>query len=131
MIVVRPVPIGTGKLNSKAGQFEAWVGERMLLVSREPFLAAARVLLGDGVDPATPLHMRHFGNTKVAMTSTVGKAAGLRVKEGEGPPRLVPWRVPPQAGTSAGELHPCVQRETPLSDIGADTKRTSDAPARL
>jgi hypothetical protein len=45
-----------------------------------PFIDAARVLEGEGVDPATRIVMRHEGKDYDALTSTVGIAAGLDVK---------------------------------------------------
>jgi hypothetical protein len=45
-------------------------------------LDAARVLLAEGVDPATPIAMRHAGANHDALRSTVGAAAGLTVKDG-------------------------------------------------
>ena len=56
------------------GRFCAMVGSRMLVImSRTPFLTAARVLLADGVDPATPIRMRHDGSSVIALRSTVGR----------------------------------------------------------
>jgi hypothetical protein len=64
------------------GRFCAMVGSRMLVImSRTPFLMAARVLLADGIDPATPLRMRHEGSSVISFRSTVGAAANLTVKE--------------------------------------------------
>jgi hypothetical protein len=63
------------------GRFRASFGGRVLVeTSSTPFLDAARVLAGEGVDPATKIAMRHEGKDYDALTSTVGIAAGLDVK---------------------------------------------------
>jgi hypothetical protein len=64
------------------GRYAAHLGDRCVIASaREPFFAAARVLLAEGVDPGTPLTMRHAGSNTVALRSTVGAAAKLTVRE--------------------------------------------------
>ena len=81
------------------GRFCAMVGGRMLVImSRTPFLTAARVLLADGVDPATPIRMRHEGSSVIALRSTVGEAASLTVVErddGKTAPRFRPFKEYP------------------------------------
>jgi hypothetical protein len=59
-----------------------------------PLCSAARVLLSEGVQPETVLRMRHVGSDTIALTATVGTAAGLDVREetGDGKPRFVQWR---------------------------------------
>jgi hypothetical protein len=83
MITVIVDPIGLGR-------FRASLGDRVLCESRTPLLGAARVLLAEGVDPATPLAMRHRTSDTIAMRSTVGAAARLSVDEYG--PRFVPYR---------------------------------------
>ena len=51
------------------------LSERILCTSRQPFFDGARVLLAEGVEPATVYEARHQGSTRVAMRSTVGEAA--------------------------------------------------------
>jgi len=64
------------------GRFMACLGERVILESsRQPLLDAARFLLGEGVTPDTRIAMRHQGSPHVALSSTVGKAAKLEVKD--------------------------------------------------
>jgi hypothetical protein len=59
------------------GRFRAsWGGRVLVEASSTPFLDAARVLAGEGVDPATRIAMRHHGEDHDALTS----AAGLDVK---------------------------------------------------
>lgn len=66
------------------GRFAATLpnGEH-LVTSHQPLFAGARALSDRGVDPATPLTMRHAGSAHTAMRSTVGNAAGWTVKERE------------------------------------------------
>jgi hypothetical protein len=68
-------------------------GEERVLVRRthQPLLDACRVLVADGVNPATQIVMRHVGSQTDALVSTVGGAAKLRVKEDGAPPRFRPW----------------------------------------
>jgi hypothetical protein len=51
VITVKPV--------DRYGTFDAYLGERLLTTSHQPFLDSARVLLAEGIDPATPMVMRH------------------------------------------------------------------------
>jgi len=60
---------------------EARLADRLLCVSRQPFLDSARVLLGEAHDPSTALVMRHAGTE--SLRSTIGYAAKLTVKEPE------------------------------------------------
>ena len=70
----------------------AWIGDRLLVKSsRTPLLDAARMLSGEGVDPATRIVMRHQGKDYDALRSTVGTAAGLVVEEHDAP-RFRKWR---------------------------------------
>jgi hypothetical protein len=55
-------------------QFRVMVGGRVLAVSDEPLKAAARVLLAEKADPATPIMCRRIGQADER--STVGAAAG-------------------------------------------------------
>jgi hypothetical protein len=84
---------------AKAGKFEACVSDRLLCTSRQPLLDAARMLLAEGVDPATPIAMRHEGTGTDSLTSTVGKAAKLTVYETALGPKFGPW-VPFKWGSS-------------------------------
>jgi hypothetical protein len=82
------------------GRFAAYLGDRMLCVSETPLLSAARVLQAEGVPATTRLEMIHEGSAIVAMRTTVGVAAGLRVSETGSMPRFVPWRPDQLPGNS-------------------------------
>jgi hypothetical protein len=77
------------------GRFEVRLGDRVILKSsRQPLLDAARVFLAEGVPPDTRIAMRHAGSDHDALSSTIGKAAGLTVAErdrGNGP-YFEPWQ---------------------------------------
>jgi hypothetical protein len=83
-----------GKAYSTRGQlFDGAIdGRGIVKRSSTPFFAAARVLLAEGVDPATKFVMRHEGSPYDALRSTVGGAAKLTVADGStGKPVFVPW----------------------------------------
>jgi hypothetical protein len=77
-------PAGAGKFTAYLDGHEL----RELCVSTKPFLDGARVLLAEGVDPATVPAMRHAGNNTLTLRSRVGVAAELTVLEGDGRPRF-------------------------------------------
>jgi hypothetical protein len=80
------------------GLFDAYEAGGRLLVksSRTPFFASARVLLAEGLDPATPIVLLTSDGTP-SLSSTVGRAAGLSVSEGEHHgPRIVKHRPMPR-----------------------------------
>jgi hypothetical protein len=70
------------------------------------------VLVGEGVDPASRIVMRHEGKDYDALTSTVGVAAKLTVKEStkDGKPRFVGWQPFREQG---------VRGSSPISDTRA------------
>lgn len=74
------------------GRFAAFLDDRLLCVSETPLLSAARVLQAEGLPATTRLEMIHEASATVAMRTTVGVAAGLRVSETGSMPRFVPWR---------------------------------------
>jgi hypothetical protein len=88
VITVAPAPPSPTRAHPGPAQFDAFLGAKHLCRSWTPLLAGARVLLADGVAPNTVLHMRHTGSDMVALSSTVGAAAGLTVHEGHTPPRF-------------------------------------------
>jgi hypothetical protein len=74
------------------GRFRGSFGGRVLVeTSSTPFLDAARVLAGEGGDPATRIVMRHEGQSYDALISTVGAAAKLTVED-DGAPRFRRWK---------------------------------------
>ena len=84
IITVKPV--------DRYGTFAAYLGDRLLTTSKQPFLDAARVLLAEGVDPTTWLSMRHFGSETISLKGTVRAAAKLTVRESSKVgPVLVKW----------------------------------------
>jgi hypothetical protein len=70
--------------------YDARIGDRLICTSRQPLLAAARVLVGEGVDPSAVLEMKRPGSSHVALRAPVGVAARLTVDESR--PRFVPWK---------------------------------------
>jgi len=74
------------KAYSTRGQLFDGAIDRRSIVKRSttPFCDAARVLLADGIDPATKLVMRHAGSAADALRSSVGVAAGLTVADDNG-----------------------------------------------
>ena len=106
------------------GKFVATLGGRQLCISRQPLLDAARVLIKEGVDPATPIVTRHAGADFDAMTSTVGAAARWTVRETETEgPRFVRWEAFP-----ASRVRPSMrQNERPIHNPVSDAERFHDA----
>jgi hypothetical protein len=106
------------------GKFVVTLDGWQLCVSREPLLAAARVLLADGVDPETFIATRHAGADFDAMTSTVGAAAKWTVRESETQsPHFVRWEAFP-----ASRVRPSMcQNERPAPGPVLDAERIHDA----
>ena len=76
----------------------ASVGGRVLVrSSRQPFLDAARVLVGEGHDPGMVISMRHGGSAVDALRAKLGVAARLTVNEPA--TRFARWK--PHPGWSA------------------------------
>jgi hypothetical protein len=72
VLVIRP--------SGGAGRFLGYVGDELVVTSRQPFLDGARALLARGYDPATPYNMRHANSETLSfVTTTMGHAAGLSV----------------------------------------------------
>ena len=86
-IIVQPI--------GSRGRYEAFHKGRLLAISRTPFLSAARKLQKEGVPDATPIAMRHASSCFIALTSTVGAAAGLTVNERRPAFRPLPERAGP------------------------------------
>jgi hypothetical protein len=98
--------------------------------SRQPFLDAARVLLGHGCDPSTILEMKHAGRDTVALRALLEKAAKLTVEEGPNGPRFVAFRTGPKACVAAPSIAPPVGAATSPPDsislTGAPATRETD-----
>jgi hypothetical protein len=78
---------------ARAGLYVASLGDRDLCTSRQPFLDAARVLLGEGLDPETVVVMRWVETGTESLTATVGVAAKLTVwQPDKGRPYFAEWK---------------------------------------
>jgi hypothetical protein len=106
------------------GKFVATLDGRKLCISRQPLLDAARVLINEGIDPATPIATRHAGADFDAMTSTVGAAAKWTVKENKiQSPHFARWEAFP-----ASRVRPSLrQNERPVPYAVLDAERIHDA----
>jgi hypothetical protein len=98
---------------SGRGRYCAWLGDpayggRVLAEAREPFFAAARRLLAEGMAPETVVSMRHHGSTVRSLTMTLGKAAKLAVREREdgGAPTIVRWKP-----SHFGDVRPPIEQK--------------------
>jgi hypothetical protein len=85
-IVIRPLD---------RGRFAALLGQHLLCESPTPLLTSARILQGQGIPAGTVITMTHEGSSVVSLTSTIGEAARLTVRETETEgPVLKPYRPP-------------------------------------
>ena len=107
------------------GKFVATLDGRQLCISRQPLLDAARVLIKEGVDPATPIATRHTGAGFNALTSTVGVAAKWTVRENETQsPHFVRWEAFPASRVRLSMR----QNERPAPVLDAERFRAGAAP---
>ena len=91
-VILRPALNRHGK--RLHGKFVVTLDGRQLCISRQPLLDAARVLINEGIDPATPIATRHAGAGFDAVTSTVGTAAKWTVREDSTvSPTFVRWKA--------------------------------------
>ncbi len=118
MIIVTVKPNG---YSSRGQLFDAFVNDRPIgRRSPMPLLDACRVLLADGVDPATRVVMRHSTRADLdALRSTVGAAAKLTVKQEteDGKPRFVKWQPNSYRGGVPGVLGEPPMRQTEVAAI--------------
>jgi hypothetical protein len=78
VLVIKPAP--------KPERFLGYIGDELIVTSRQPFLDGARALLARGYDPATPYDMRHANSDVLSfVTTTIGHAAGLSVSDARTP----------------------------------------------
>jgi hypothetical protein len=107
-----------GRAYSGRGQLFDGVVEGRVIVRRsaQPLLDGCRALLAEGVDPATPITMRHDGSTVDSLTATVGAAAGLTVREGDKLPAFQPYQ-PYDASFHAPGSAPVSQTEGAATPI--------------
>ncbi len=96
LVVSRSLNVDGRKAYSTRGQlFDGKVDGRCIVErSTTPFCDAARVLLAEGVRPEAKLVMRHADSLADALRSTVGAAAGLTVRQDNGPPGFTRYRAP-------------------------------------
>ena len=94
---------GISDYSSRAQLFNGTAaGPEVVTGSSQPLLDGARVLLAEGVDPATRIVMRDAGSVVDDLRSAVGAAVWLIVEEGERPPlfRLRLWQPLPHAAVT-------------------------------
>jgi hypothetical protein len=95
VIIVSPRVRANGKQHPT--EFECWLeGGPFLCNSRQPFLRAARILIGMGHDPEAILIMRHARSKADSLKARLGAAASLTVDEFNGT-RLVSWKPFPRS----------------------------------
>ncbi len=101
-------------------------GRTVVKRSPTPFCAAARVLLAEGVDPATKLVMRHEGSSHDALRSTVGAAAKITVADSStGKPVFVPWVDLRETYGSAARSGPPIRETDSAATLCAQDGRAS------
>ena len=66
--------------SGSSGTFDILLGDRLLCTSETPFLSAARVLAGEGVDDRTMLEMRWRDRADWALRGSVAGLARLTVR---------------------------------------------------
>jgi hypothetical protein len=102
-LVVTPTldPDGRRSCSNRGQLFDGtFDGEIVIRRSPQPLLDIARALLAAGIDPATPIAMRHAGAETDALTATIGAAAKLTVSESNGRPELRKWKPSPYSSVS-------------------------------
>ena len=99
---------------------------RQLCIFRRPLLDGSRVLLAEGIDPATPIATRNAGADFDAKMSTVGAASGLTVSErNTRSASFVPYKA-----FSRADIEPSLRfDERPAPDTGQGVERKSDGRA--
>jgi hypothetical protein len=91
-------PDGTRACSNRGQLFDAYLEDTIVARrSAQPLLDGCRALIAAGADPDTPVAMRHAGSDHDALTSTVGAAAQLTVKEGDRAPSFSQWKPSPHA----------------------------------
>ena len=62
------------------GRLDAFIDGRYQLTSTSPLIDRCRILIERGIDPETPVAMRHAGSDYDAVWGRVGAIAGLGVR---------------------------------------------------
>jgi hypothetical protein len=114
-ILVSPIRTSPGRFQAR----REGTDELLVDSSRQPFVDAARVLVGKGYNPAGVLEMKHQGSDIIALRASLGKAARLSVEEGVNGPRFVPLRK---------GLKPCVDAPPIASGMSAASEVTPAVP---
>jgi hypothetical protein len=104
VILVSPIRTSPGRFQARLESTD----ELLVGSSRQPFVDAARVLVGKGYNPASTLEMRHAGSDTVALRAPLGKAAKLTVEEGPHGPRFVSFRTNPKTRVAAPPIAPSI-----------------------
>ncbi len=97
---------------AKRVRYAARLADRILCVSEQPFVDAARVLVAEGGDPEATLAMRHKESGTIALTARLGAAAKLTVKEGACGPRFAAY-APYQGPTPVEDYSHFEERPEP------------------
>jgi hypothetical protein len=94
-VIITVSPARTASGRPLSGRFDARVGDQVIVTaSRQPFLGGARALLEAGFDSDQIVVMRHAGSATDCLTSTVGVAAKLTVKEPDnGVAHFAAWKA--------------------------------------
>jgi hypothetical protein len=117
VLIVSPSPDADGRkaYGSRGQLFDGHFDGRLVVRrSTQPLLDAGRTLVAEGVDPATPIVMRHSGWDDDALRATVGAAANLTVKDNRGKPVFADWQ--PSAGH---QTHPEMSPRHQIEEAGA------------
>ena len=86
-IFVSPAPSGASRYVARLAN-----DDRILCVSRTPFLDAARELVANGYDPSVTLIMCHAGSDTAGLRAKLRIAATLTVEETDFGPKLRGWK---------------------------------------
>jgi hypothetical protein len=119
-IIVSPVRTSPGRFQARL----ASTSELLVGCSRQPFLDAARALIGRGYNPLATLEMKHPGSDTVALRGPLAKVAKLTVEEGPHGPRFIPFRTGGKTRVAAPSIAPSDGSATDL----LDTKSFTGAP---
>ena len=112
------------------GRYRVTIDGRVLVEdTSEPLFAGARALQAEGVAAAERLCTRHAGSPHVSLTSTVGVAAKLTVREDRRRgPKIVPYE-PYNGPIRVGTASPMRSGGGPVPDSPEAGKRSEAPPA--
>jgi hypothetical protein len=104
---------------ARVGHFTARLlneNRRLIAYSRMPFCDAARALLAQRFDAATPLNMRHAGSATLCLSAPICRAAQLAVEESAHGPVFRTCRMAERSAVGA----PRVRADEPAGTDTAD-----------